>query len=82
MAGCLLSSVLCCCNGLIQIKQILSNVQNAHHHEHNQGLGLKTCSFKAQGVQNTKCPNLGKTRELNPWWWWLVVVVVVVVVNL
>jgi hypothetical protein len=21
-----------------------------HHHEHNQGLGLKTCSFKAQGV--------------------------------
>jgi hypothetical protein len=21
-----------------------------HHNEHNQGLGLKTCSFKAQGV--------------------------------
>jgi hypothetical protein len=21
-----------------------------HHNEHNQGLGLKTCSFKAQGA--------------------------------
>jgi hypothetical protein len=21
-----------------------------HHNEHNQGLGLKACSFKAQGV--------------------------------
>jgi hypothetical protein len=23
---------------------------NYHHNEHNQGLGLKTCSFKAQGI--------------------------------
>jgi hypothetical protein len=23
---------------------------NHHYNEHNQGLGLKTCSFKAQGV--------------------------------
>jgi hypothetical protein len=25
-------------------------MHNSHHHEHNQGLGLKTCSFKGQGV--------------------------------
>jgi hypothetical protein len=28
----------------------LSVRKNHHHNEHNQGLGLKICSFKAQGV--------------------------------
>jgi hypothetical protein len=23
---------------------------STHHHEHNQGLGLKACSFKAEGI--------------------------------
>jgi hypothetical protein len=29
----------------------INTILNNHHHkEHNQGVGLKTCSFKAQGV--------------------------------
>jgi hypothetical protein len=27
-----------------------SSHKNSYHHEHNQGLGLKTCSFKVPGV--------------------------------
>jgi hypothetical protein len=28
-----------------------SSLSSHHHHEHNQGLGLETCSFKAQIVR-------------------------------
>jgi hypothetical protein len=31
-------------------KKTLQVILIIHHNEHNQGLGLKTCSFKAQGV--------------------------------
>jgi hypothetical protein len=34
---------------------LLLHHHHHHHHERNQGLGLKTCSFKAQDVL---CPSI------------------------
>jgi hypothetical protein len=36
----------------VAVNCLKNNTENHHHHhsEHGQGLGLKTCSFEAQGV--------------------------------
>jgi hypothetical protein len=31
-------------------QEIKTGIHHHYHHEHNQGLGLKNCSFKAQAV--------------------------------